>query len=110
MTTYAPTPSQDQGHDFVFATYTKTRQEQRRLRRLELRDALAQGLAIWHGGSIWSTAGVTSPNGRFGQPAHGFAVFVEPYESDPVYLAEHIENREYGFGFKTEIIRTTGVD
>lgn len=92
--------------DFDFDAWRRRQEITRQARRVELRQALTQGLAIWHGGSVWTTAGVASPNGRFGMPAHGFATFIEPYQSDPAYLAAHIENREYGFGFVTHIIRT----
>jgi len=106
MAKYSATPTLDQGTGFDFATYSEQRAAERAARRCELRDALAAGLACWHGGTVWSTAGVIHT--RHGIRAD--AVFIEPYQSDPVYLAEHIENREYGFGFKTDIIRTTFVD
>ena len=92
--------------DFDFDAWKREQAEKRARRRSELRAALEAGLAIWHGGSVWSTAGIISPAGRFGNPdTHAFAVFLEPYQSDPAYLADHIENREYGFGFETTIIR-----
>jgi len=92
--------------DFNFVEWSKMREQQRVDRKIELREALAHGLAVWHGGSVWSTAGVISPAGRFHSTSvHAHAVFIEPYQSDPAYLAEHIESREHGFGFETRIIR-----
>jgi len=65
----------------------------REARRREFAGALASGLAldetfgrlraVWHLGS-----------GRF----------VEPYDHEPAYLAEHVEAREWGFGADVRIV------
>lgn len=76
--------------------------ERRRERRAELAAALRAGLVVEQLGTLWTVAGVISPR------SGARAAFVEPFGSDPAYLAEHIENREYGLGFETWIVRTGG--
>ena len=103
----APTPRTE----FCFETWKAEQAAKRADRRLELQTALADGLAVWHGGSVWSTAGVIRIAGRFGRlETEAGAAFIEPYQSDPIYLAEHLENREHGFGFETIIIHANDCD
>lgn len=88
--------------DFDFEAWRAEQAQQRRARREELRNALAGGLAVWQAGTLWTTAGCVSI--RLGAP-RAFAAFVDCLQEDGVNLANHLENREYGFGFPTEIVR-----
>lgn len=87
--------------DFCFDCWRAEREQKRALRRLELEDAFRFGKVVRQRNTIWSTAGVIHNGIR------ADVVFIEPYQSDPVYLAEHIESREHGFGFKTEILHVS---
>jgi hypothetical protein len=102
---------------FDFVAWRERSDQMRRARREELRAALAAGLAVYHLGRFWTTAGVIRPGGApfymvdcTGEPrdTEAFAAFIEPYGSDPVYLANHIENRESLLGFETWIVRAAG--
>lgn len=88
--------------EFDLRAMAEARTIRRAARRAEIESAFRRGLIVWQKGTFWSTAGVI-------HTWHGVradAVFIEPYQSDPVYLAEHLENREFGFGFETVILRT----
>lgn len=86
--------------DFNFDDWRKANDAKRAERRAELELAFARGLIVRQIDTFWSTAGVIST--RHGIWAH--AAFLEPYQSDARYLAEHLENRESGFGFETAIL------
>lgn len=96
------------GREFDFVAWQARQVAKRHARRNELRAAFAQGFAVWHGRSLWSTAGIVHPADDRNPVTHASAAFIEPHQSDPVYLAEHLENREYGFGLPTTIVRTVG--
>lgn len=86
---------------FDFAEWQQQQDAKRAARRAELLQAFRNGLAVTQAGTVWTTAGVIYRDGR------ADAVFIDSAQSDPAYLAEHIENREYGFGFHTSILRST---
>jgi len=87
---------------FNFTEWKQEQDTKRADRRLEIESAISRGLIVWQAGTFWSTAGCIYT--RHGVRAD--ATFIESAQSDPAYLAEHLENREYGFGFDTIILRT----
>ena len=72
---------------FNFKAWQAEQDSRRMLRRWELFDALENGQVVMQAGKEWPEC---SP-------------FLEIFNT-PESLAEHIESREYGFGFKTEIL------
>lgn len=90
---------------FDFDTWKTQQQTKRNNRKLEIESALRRGLIVRQARTFWSTAGYIAT--AFG--VHADAAFIEPYASDPVYLANHLENREYGLGFET-VILSKGAD
>jgi hypothetical protein len=89
---------------FDFEAWQARRLEQRQARRLELETALAAGKVVSQAGTFWTVDAVIST--RFG-PASSFRPFVDRC-MHAGYLAEHLENRENGFGFDTFILSTKG--
>ena len=73
--------------DFDFAAWQAEQAAKRAARRAELEAALRAGRSVTQLGHTWPAC---SP-------------FIESANT-PEYLAEHIESREYGFGFTTEIV------
>ena len=73
--------------DFDFKAWQRDQEVKRAARRLELQNALEDGLQISQLGHLWPDC---SP-------------FIEEC-NNPEYLARHIESREYSFGFQTDII------
>lgn len=91
-------------HDFDFTVWRAEQELKRANRRRELRDAFASGRVVRQLSTIWSTAGVITCRDGI---VYGDCIFIDAAQSSPDYLANHLENREYGFGFPTEILRAT---
>lgn len=91
----------DTVNGFCFRCWHEANDRIRTRRKFELQDAFTRGLAIRQGSTVWTTAGVIFT--AYGIRAD--AVFLPQFQSDPTYLAEHLENREFGFGFETQILR-----
>ncbi len=88
---------------FDFKAWQAQQAAERAMRRVAIQTAISQGVAVRQNGTIWTTAGVITT--RFGIRAD--AIFIDSCQSDPAYIAEHLENREYGFGWPVEILRAT---
>ena len=74
-------------HMIEISKWKEHQKIKRAIRLNDLKKALSTGKKVIQIGRIWPDS---SP-------------FLPKYNT-PEYLAEHIENREHGFGFKTEII------
>lgn len=86
---------------FCFACHQEQRAIARAARVLELTEALESGRIVRQLQTFWSTAGIIcTTHGS----ARADACFIERCQSDPAYLADHLENRENGFGFDTAIV------
>lgn len=99
------TPGGPDDPPFDFEVWKARRAEQRQARRAELETALAAGKVVVQRGTFWTIdACITNTF----TPGRAFRVFIDRCQTDPKYLAAHLESREYGFGFPTFIVTTKG--
>lgn len=89
--------------EFDFSAWRAEQNRKRARRRLELETALRAGKVVRQHGSFWTVDATIST--LFGPPSV-FRTFIDTAQADPAYLADHLESREYGFGFETVILST----